>query len=371
MKKRTRLHTFLSLLIAILIFGNTVACSVENEEEMPTHTESESVTESEAKESEKEDDELPEKSIDIYLIAGQSNATGYSVISDREAAYAWAPELQTGFTNIHYAGNSRSNGAGDRDRDIAWQNVCLGLGANSDLFGPEAGMAKAMSEYYNEENGKHAGFIKYAFGGSSLLNRTDGPTHRDGNWVSPSYKETLGSGVVDGVTGKLYENFLEQVARNISELESYGGYTTVNIRGLYWMQGCTDREDPIEYETAFAYFADDIRWDLSAILKEYTGTDNDCGASEMPIIVGTISQTHNLKDENTEDINIEFIEIQKGFPMMIDDCYVVDNAAYPMTHWENGKVVVLGSDQWHWNQEDALAIGANVGKQFLTLLPED
>ena len=146
MKKRTRLHTFLSLLIAILIFGNTVACSVENEEEMPTHTESESVTESEAKESEKEDDELPEKSIDIYLIAGQSNATGYSKISDREAAYAWAPALENGFSNIHYAGNSRSNGAGNRDRDIDWQNVCLGLGATGELFGPEAGMAKAMSE---------------------------------------------------------------------------------------------------------------------------------------------------------------------------------------------------------------------------------
>ncbi len=368
MKHRTYLYRFLRLLIALLILGNLVACSPENDESS-ADTESESIAQSEMQESEKKEEELSEKSIDIYLIAGQSNATGYSKISDCEAAYAWAPELENGFSNIHYAGNSRSNGGTNRDRDIDWQKVCLGLGANSDLFGPEAGMAKAMSEYYNEESGRHAGFIKYAYGGSSLLNRTEGGTHSDGNWVSPSYKATLGESVVDGVTGKMYENFLEQVARNISELEDYGGYTTIRICGLYWMQGCTDREDPIEYETAFAYFAEDIRNDLSAIVKEYTGSDDDCGASEMPIVVGTISQTHDLISPETEEVNIEFIEIQKGFSMMIDHCYVVDNSAYPITKWENGNKLIPGSDRYHWNQEDALAIGANVGELLLSLLP--
>ncbi len=375
MKRCTFLRGFSMLLVALLMLGGTVSCSKNNEAGVPTDTESDSAAGSVTNEKEKDDGEedgdLPERSIDLYLIAGQSNATGFSIISDREGAYEWSPELKNGFTHIHYAGNSRSNGSGDRDRDIDWRNVTFDLGAKTGLFGPEAGMAKAMSEYYNEESGRDAGFIKYAYGGSSLLNRTDGSTHCDGNWVSPSYKATLTYGVVEGVTGKLYENFLEQVERNISQLKQYGGYTTVNIRGLYWMQGCSNKTDPVEYEKAFAYFAADIRRDLSAILKEYTGTDDDCGASEMPIVVGTISQTQNLLSENTENINIEFIEMQKGLADKIENCYVADNSAYAITRWENGKAVILGSDQWHWNQEDALAIGVNVGNIFLSLLPEE
>ena len=367
------------LLVTVTVLGCAVACSEKNEDGLPDETELGSATESVTDENKnengndggEEDGDLPEKSIDLYLIAGQSNATGFSSISDREGAYAVSPELKNGFTHIHYAGNSRANWSGDRDRDIDWRNVSFDLGAKTGLFGPEAGMAMAMSEYYNEESGRDAGFIKYAYGGSSLLNRTDGSTHCDGNWVSPSYKATLSYGVVEGVTGKLYENFLEQVERNISELKQYGGYTTVNIRGLYWMQGCSNKTDPAEYEKAFAYFASDIRRDLSAILKEYTGTDDDCGASEMPIVVGTISQTQNLLSENTEAINIKFIEMQKGLAEKIEYCYVADNSAYAITRWENGKAVILGTDQWHWNQEDALAIGANVGNIFLSLLPKE
>ena len=40
------------------------------------------------------------KSIDIYLIAGQSNASGTSKVSDASAAYLWAPELRNGYSNI-------------------------------------------------------------------------------------------------------------------------------------------------------------------------------------------------------------------------------------------------------------------------------
>ena len=169
-------------------------------------------------------------------------------------------------------------------------------------------MARALSAYYNAETGKEAGIIKYAFGGSSLLNATTGSTHQDGNWVSPSYEATLSTGVVENVTGKLYENFLAQVRTSIIELAAYGGYTKINICGLYWMQGCANRSEPEEYAKAFAYFAMDIRKDLSAIMKAYTGSaTDDGGASEMPIVVGTISQTQNLTSQTAEATNKVFV----------------------------------------------------------------
>ena len=233
-------------------------------------------------------------------------------------------------------------------------------------------MAKALSSYYNEETGKTAGIIKYAVGGSSLQNKTSGTPHSYGNWVSPSYAEHLDvSYVSTSATGKLYRNLLDQVKKNISELAAYGGYTDIHMKGLYWMQGCNDRAKPQEYELAFQYFAEDIRNDLSALMKEYTKSENDCGASEMPIIVGTISQTQNLTSATTENTNKQFIEMQKGLVEKVENCHVVDNSAYAITRWENNAAVVVGSDKWHWNQADALEIGENVGKCLLTILEEN
>ena len=81
----------------------------------------------------------------------------------------------------------------------------------------------------------------------------------------------------------------------------------------------------------------------------------------MPIVVGTISQTQNLTSESVENVNKAFIAKQKSFANTIKNCYVVDNSAYAITKWENGSQVVVGSDQWHWNQRDMLEIGKNVG----------
>jgi len=374
------LSGILLLAICLTLPGGLLACSPANIPEAPSDTESNSesnttdqeestlkdTTESTNEQDSSDETQSNEKTIDLYLIAGQSNATGCTQIKKFSDAYDWAPELKQGFSNVHYAGNSRSNGSEPRDRIIAWQKTTFGLGIDAAHFGPEAGMAKALSVYYNEESGKHAGMIKYAFGGSSLLNDTTGSTAKDGNWVSPTYQKTLPSSeVVPNVTGQMYRNFLAQVEKNVSELMEYGGYTSVRICGLYWMQGCANKSKPNEYELAFKCFAIDVRKDLSEIMKKYTGSDDDCGASKMPIIVGTISQTQNLTSASTESVNITFINMQKSFAKKIDNCYVVDNSAYPITAWENGTQVIKGSDRWHWNQADMLEIGKNVGDAML------
>ena len=312
------------------------------------------------------------KSIDIYLIAGQSNAAGCTKITDANSAYLWAPELQTGYTNIHYAGNSRDNSSGTRDRDLPWQKTTLGLGVDLggtvSYVGPEAGMAKALSTYYNEQTGRVAGFIKYAYGGSSLLNNTTGSTHQDGNWVSPSYAEYLQIADYDNaVTGRMYRNFLDQVEKNILELSEYGGYNQINIKGLYWMQGCANRANPTEYQKAFTYFCSDVRTDLSALAQALSGEGRTVNATDLPIIVGTISQTQNLTSADTENVNSAFIAMQKELPEVVENCYVVDNSQYAITRWNAnaGAAEILGSDQWHWNQADALEIGENVGELIL------
>ena len=358
-----------SLVLAVLLccaalFGCSTANREENTESRGTETVFTPPTDEEPG-----NEEPAGKTIDLYFIAGQSNATGNTKIADMQALLQFAPEAETGFSHVHYAGNSRAGGAGNQNRDriIEWQKVTVGLGSRSDYIGPEVGIAQALSKYYNDESGQDAGIIKYAYNGSSLLNSTTGETHKDGNWVSPSYQKTLSpNDVVQNVTGQMYRNFLKQVETNISQLKEYGGYTKIRVCGLYWMQGCSNRYYPDEYEKAFQYFAQDIRADLAEIMMNYTGdNDDDCGASKMPIVVGTISQTFSLTSGSVEAVNVAFINMQKGLANKIENCYVVDNSAYRITGWENNKQVIYGSDQYHWNQADMLAIGKKVGEVLL------
>ncbi len=329
-----------------------------------------------------EDTVDPSEIIDIYIIAGQSNAVGhtgfYNNANTPEYTHylkQFAPELAeggSGYTHIHYAGNSRKDTTENGVRtlvnqDKPWQKISMGLGASANHIGPEVGMARALAKYYNAESGRSAGIIKFAHGGTSIRDLNSG-SNQFGNWVSPSYAESLGVSYNDtDITGALYRGLLEQVKRNVSELEAYGGFTQINIRGLYWMQGESDRWQPDEYKKAFAYFVDDLRKDLSEIMLEFTGGESDCGASEMGIFVGAISSGYNIEDSITElNINRPFINMQKQLAVDIENCYFVDNTGYAITKWDSatGTVIKLGWDNHHWNAKDMLNIGNNVGEMM-------
>lgn len=307
------------------------------------------------------------KTIDIYLIAGQSNAAGHSKVRDADAIYDRYPALREGVPFVHYAGNSRTDADGFSrlvDRDLPWMPARLGLGILHDGFmGPEAGMAIGLSAYYNEESGRHAGMIKFAHGGTGLLdNRVR--SNLFGNWMPPSYAECLGiPWENEPITGVLYRLLLKQVEKNLGELMAYGGFDSVRLKGLYWMQGCHNRGNPTEYRKAFACFAADLRRDLAALTARLYGAD--CGATTLPILVGTLSRTFGLdRADMVETLNLPFIRMQRSLPDEIPYCYVADNAEYAICGWdaEQNTAIVLGTDKWHWNQTDALAIGINAGK---------
>ena len=311
------------------------------------------------------------KTLDIYIIAGQSNANGSTKISDKNAAYTFAPELEDGFSHVHYAGNS-----GTQSNAKNWQPVTLGFGKSTEHMGPEAGMAKALSEYYNEDTGRHAGLIKLARGGTSLLNDKSG-SNADGNWVSPSYAKQLGIRFAYP-TGGLYNFLLNEVEQRIMEALEYGdyGFTSVRIMGLYWMQGCQDRDYLDKYRVALPLFVSDLRADLSAFMKHMTGTDNDLGASDMPFVIGTISETYDLSSATAQETNRKFIAQQKAFcdpnsELYVGNCYTVDNSQYSVSRYnpDTGKAEKLShaTDKYHWGQADALKIGENAGKKLLEI----
>ena len=295
--------------------------------------------------------ELQSRDIDVYLIAGQSNGSGYASFNANSVKSA-EPDIYYGFDNILYAGNSRSTNWGNMSalqRRIPVSVARIGYGMDASHFGAEAGAAAVLSTYYNGESGKYAGFIKYAAGGTSLLNNLSGENASEGNWVSPSYEATLSN--ASAKTGGLYDNFLKEFSASLSEYESLG--FTVHVKGLFWMQGEADIGQESEYKKAFSYFAEDIRRDLG----ELSGED----LSQMPIFVGEISETFN--SYSSMAANKRFIAMQNELADLVENVHIVHSSSYQV----NGPNGVLGTDQYHWNQDDMIAIGKLLGEAILSV----
>ena len=253
-----------------------------------------------------------------------------------------------------YAGNSRCADAERRavNRVLPLCKTKIGYGYDQRHFGPEAGMAQAFSAEYNEKSGKKACIVKYAAGGTSLLDSLEGSNACEGNWTPPSY--ALAFGAKDGRTGGLYRRFMAQAAAAYAELVG-AGYSP-RACGLYWMQGEDDRAEPEEYARAFPFLAADFRRDLGALF----GAD----LSGMPLLAGEISRTFAWFEDADLETNARFIGMQNGLEEL-REVYVVKNSVFDMVKEIGGEKKVVGTDAAHWNYADALAIGRLVGEKFL------
>lgn len=289
------------------------------------------------------------KQIDVYLIAGQSNASGCTNVNLDTAAAANDNYLY-GYNNIWYAGNAGANWMHEVNLGLAR----VGLGEDAGKMGPEIGMAEALSAYYNTESGKEAAIIKYAVGGTNLLDNVGGLNASDGNWCPPTYFETHNK-VHPTLSGGLYTKFFIEFDKQWSILKAMG-YTPV-VKGLYWMQGEADKGSPSQYLEVFEMFAADIRKDLTA----HSGQD----CYEMPIFIGEISRTSGDASPATVNTNNAFIAMQRTIPAHVNDTYVIANGDLDINIWQNNQNVVVGSDTWHWSWQDAIKIGNMVGESIL------
>ena len=278
-----------------------------------------------------------EETVDLYLIAGQSNAAGYSPMTD--AVRDSDARNTDGYSNIFYAGDAVSN-SGTTHHALDWRLVTQGLGRDSATFGAELGMANELSSYYNTDTGRKAAIVKFAVGGTSLLNNLENENRGLGNWVPPSYEKHLGSAVSDPQkTGNLYDLLIEETKERTAQLEALG--YTVEIRALYWMQGERDIPDPDEYRIAFGYLVSDLRRDLSA---------------ELAVYVGEISKTFGGA-ETAE--NLAFVAAQGEIAAQTENCYLVECGDYKIG-------LQYGSpDTAHWSGEAHYAIGKLVGASIL------
>lgn len=183
-----------------------------------------------------------DKTIDVVIMAGQSNCQGHSCLSYllKGTTEEQRNFYKNGFedTLIEFYCNEGDTAI---NKSSSFIPVKKGMGYTSDYFGMELGLAEGLKD---SGRTKKTYVIKYAKGGTSLA----------ADWHSTSSSSGAST---------LYLNFIAFVKAALSQLEDQG-YTPY-VRALLWMQGENDGSSSLygQYYTLEKAFAGDVRSELS------------------------------------------------------------------------------------------------------------
>ena len=231
-----------------------------------------------------------EKIINVYLIAGQSNAVGYG----NGAPNSDDPRFTEGFDNVIYYGLQEKNEVTE------FVPVKVGLGKDSSSVGAEIGIASAVAD-----NGQMNAIIKCAWGNTHLYpDLASNRSKTTGTYTPPGYVEmansdpdvadvdtsvTIESGDYAGeaIVGNMYRQFIKYVTEGITMLRE-DGYTPV-IKGIWWMQGEAEIYNGTMsngWGAVLNYLIPDMRRDVGNIV----GTD----CSDIPFVMGLVARNGGI-----------------------------------------------------------------------------
>ncbi len=175
----------------------------------------------------------------VYLIMGQSNASGISYYSYLENSH---PEL---YEKYFVKGNEKVLMCYNTDERIQplFVNTRFGFGNNVQFFGPEIGIAEILGE--QEETSY---IIKATYSGTCLQTE----------YVTPKGKKV-----------KYYPRFIKFIKSQLKRLEDQG--KNPRVRGVFWMQGESDSFLPesYKYREAEQYFYEYLRHDLNRWIYDH------------------------------------------------------------------------------------------------------
>lgn len=278
-----------------------------------------------------------EKLINVYLIAGQSNAVGYGMDTGNRIAKS-DERFTKGFDNVLYYGSfERWSG---KSYDGGFEPVKLGMGVDPSRSGAEIGIANAVADY-----GEMSAIIKCAQGATHLYpDTTYEVSLKYGTWTSPTYiKNNNVDMSKNPMIGNMYNRFEDTVTKAIKLLIE-DGYTPV-IKGVWWMQGEAEMFT-LEMASAYRELFETLIYDTRNMLSEVTGYD--CG--NVPFICGL--PKWNSKNSAPPTYQGMVRTAMTTVAQELDNVGCVD--CMPLTQ----------HDDWHFNAQGQQYLG----EAFVTLL---
>ena len=233
---------------------------------------------------------MQNKLINVYLIAGQSNAVGFGIDYDGYLSN-FDMRAKNGYENVLYYGSQER--WDNKKLNISFQPLKFGMGANFDRCGPELGIAKTLGD-----NQEMTAIIKCAWGATHLYPDTINEiSFTQGTWTPPTYIKNKNIDLEKNkMIGRMY-SWWEETVTNALDLLIKNGYTPV-IKGIWWMQGEAEmysKEMSSKYEELLRTLISDMRNTLNNI----TGYNCDT----IPFIFGlpSISDTAANYIEDVRD----------------------------------------------------------------------
>ncbi len=211
----------------------------------------------------------PSDVIEVYILAGQSNAVGYNSI-DTYTPKPF-PNSLSQQTDILFWPGSNANDSFKNN----W--ITLQIGASSvskKAFGPEITFGKTLSDANPK---KKIAIIKYAVGGTSIARSKDYKDYISGfekfddkgsNWHPP---------LNNRLAGKLYNKLIVNINDALTSLKNQG--KQYRIAGFIWMQG--EHEAGLSQSMAAAY--QNLLSDFLMSIRK------DFNCPTLPVVIGQIS----------------------------------------------------------------------------------
>ena len=338
------------------------------------------------------------KKLDVYFVAGQSNAAGTTYYKRDLRQYALGvdyvvnltdrtlvTEYEAGYNNVYYCGYSGDGGTKGGGRTHSIKITKAGLGISELHIGPELGMAISLQEKYANSN-NDALILKYAVGASSL----DGKAGcRWGNWCPPSkvatstvhgenlYYNMVGHAENGYTDGAIYQYLTDAIN---SSIYANGGYGAIDFKGLVWLQG--EAESSAE-DRAKAYgeylmaLINDFRADAVEIANAFSGDHgvNITSNVNLPFVVSEIAPTFGGAlwfeeiGSNNSYINT-IIKRERRVAELMKNVVTIDTTHYVIKQeYSTFYSLAEGSytmDKWHYNADDMIEIGVKAGNFFAT-----
>lgn len=213
------------------------------------------------------------KEFHVYILAGQSNMTGYGMTAELEET----ERNPVDGVMIFEGANEKDNKVG-RGGNGKWETLAPGHGNWKKCFGPELFFGKRIQELYPERN---IALIKYARIGSSIA--VDAAGHW-GCW-HPVYEKNNGV--------NQWDHFLATMknARAVKDIDGDGTEDKLIPAGITWMQGesdaCKTEEIARAYSANLKVLMDSMRKELG---------------SEVPVAIAYIS---NSKDAKAKGLTVK------------------------------------------------------------------
>jgi len=330
---------------------------------------------------------INEDVVDVYFIAGQSNAAGYSDFyrSDLETlnlGKEYLPKSQeyiNGYDNILYYGKALTgSGGGNSVNELTPVKAGLGNTAGREI-GAELGMAEYLAERY-EGTDKKVIIIKHAMGASGLMINTSASQQ----WSAPSYPNPeIGS------EKNLFHQMCGTEANNYSDGTIYkglskaieSGLTNFSFKGLFWAQGEAETDATIlNYGDALSSLIGDFRTYINNLSTSISNVNTNVtfeNASKMPFIIAEVCASYNksyaLSDNTSSREYINTIVSQEKEVALADanvetlETYMYNIMTNPTgfkSKIEDG--ISYCGDAYHYNADDMIDIGNRVAEMLYT-----